>query len=131
MSTPPPSATGTSSAAIPQGTGNRWLGITALVYSAGVAAFEMITLIGTSTLVGLGSHAIALVIFLIPVLLIIGIVLCIVAGAVAPRWRKLAVIGGLLMLLPVIVSIGSTLVYALLGTPGLGTPGAAAALPVA
>jgi hypothetical protein len=116
MSVPTPPVTGAPLTAAPKRTGNRWLGITALVYGAAVAVVEMITLFNLDALFTEGNDAIVWAIVSVPALLFVGIVLCIVAGAVAPKWRKLAVIGGILLAFPLIYWIGSIVFFAVTGS---------------
>ena len=114
MSVPPPFIGAPPIPAKP-GTRHRWLGITALVYGAAVAVFEMITLFNVDALFTDDNEGLVGAIVAIPVLVIVGIVLCVVAGAVAPKWRKLAVFGGILLGFPIIYWIGSILLGAVTG----------------
>ena len=80
------------------------LGVAALVYCIAAVGYEIATFIAAGNAGGMDYGQIEALLPGLPVVIVIGIVFCLVAGALAPRGRKFAVIGGALLLAGPIVA---------------------------
>ena len=95
----------------PQGKG---LGLAALIYSIATVPYFAACFFAANEVSSLDTSAIDAWLPPLPVVVLFGIALCIVAGSKTPRGRKLAITGGLLMLcapvvlFPVILAIGES-----------------------
>jgi len=88
-----------------------WLGIVALVYGAAALGFEIYVMSIAGTV--MTTNRFGDVVIFLPFVILIGIVLCIVAGFGPRPSRRYAVIGGVLMILPVLYVIASLATLAL------------------
>ena len=91
--------------------GRPWLGIIAVLYAAAVCAFEVYVIAGISQASAMELDQYTLQFFvLLPLAILTGVTLCTIVGVRSRRARKPAVVGGLLMLAPLVVLVVSSVV---------------------
>jgi hypothetical protein len=78
----------------PQGKG---LGLAALIYCIAAFGYQIVCFVAAGQTSSLDTSSIDAVLPLLPVVIFVGVALCLVAGIKTPKGRKLAIAGGTIL----------------------------------